>query len=915
MIFTRTFIVAALFATVLAALMTQPAISFANSDQNNVGCSSASTKAYAVTRDGVLRTKDCDKNKTTSSKSWIQDYVISDIGDIETSKFVTTNLEGELKKKYLVVTKEVKNYVLKHKKLDLNKAKIVPGEHQSWTGIPSDNPGSRAFNIFLDGDIEGAFDAINSGQNICAEQNNLKCSWRLELFKSRFLQTLGRGADVESVLYSAGKMEENINGGRLITRASQGSLTLTLGDYELALDELASVAVEIGNWRFPSMRKGPVLAKKLKNRDWMNNLYRMAEATARTHTALAKLFYHKKEYVQALIWGGSAAILMNNIIKFVAGRPDRTTPPPIHAEVFLGIGETYAYMAASSLALEGKKEKPDEMFSVAQSYLVASDAFFGSAIVSAIRAKAFYDANLIEDFLLAADEAVILGSKIGFGELVWQIEALRGQVLLAQGNLDKAEMSLRRAQEAIDLVSGSLSSDRAKLKFGIGKDGVTRLLAEIDAKKGNLTSLYADLERGRARAFVDMIGESLVGGLKDREQTKNIRKLDAKIRQRRLLLSVTGGSTDKLSTQYVSGEDELIAKRADLTAQLRLTNPDLADALSISTIALAEVEAKLLDGDVIVYPMPTVFDRPIKLLLITKTKKEIKKLDISREDLGDLLSDFQFGVILDNPDEQISAALALYAALKIDEWDVKNNVYMVPSSEFYFVAWGALPITHPVIVLPTAGWLARGFVNEVSTGAVIIGDPEFGNTMPQLPGARLEALSVAALYGVEALIGVNATIAAVRERAANGIFLLHLATHGIFDEVNPMHSAVILSDGKQAKPLTAASIFENPIRAGLIVLSACDTGVGRPVSGDDYLGLARSFYIGGAFSVLNSLWPISDSSTKIFMEHFHESAETGRIAKGWLSARDKLRELGATPAEYGAFVLGGAAQVSMHEKK
>ena len=99
---------------------------------------------------------------------------------------------------------------------------------------------------------------------------------------------------------------------------------------------------------------------------------------------------------------------------------------------------------------------------------MASDAFFGSAIVSAIRAKAFYDANLIEDFLLAADEAVILGSKIGFGELVWQIEALRGQVLLAQGNLDKAEMSLRRAQEAIDLVSGSLSSDRAKLKFGIG---------------------------------------------------------------------------------------------------------------------------------------------------------------------------------------------------------------------------------------------------------------------------------------------------------------------------------------------------------------------------------------------------------------------------------------------------------------
>ena len=569
-------------------------------------------------------------------------------------------------------------------------------------------------------------------------------------------------------------------------------------------------------------------------------------------------------------------------------------------------------MAAALLALEGKKEKSDEMFSVAQSYFVAAGAFFGSAIVSAIRTKAFYDANLIEDFLLAADKAVALASKIGFGELVWQIEALRGQVLMAQGDLEKAEMSLRRAQEAIDLVSGSLSSDRAKLKFGIGKDSVTRLLTEIDTQKGDLTSLYADLERGRARAFVDMIGESLVGGFQDREQTENIRNLDAQIRQRRLLLSVTGGSTEELSSQYTSGEGELISKRADLIAQLRMANPDLADALSISTISLAEVEAKLLDGDVIVYPLPTDFESPIKLLLITNTKKELKLLEISREHLGDLLSDFQFGVELDDAGEQVAAALALYVGLKMDEWGVENNVYMVPSSEFYFVAWGALPLKNPVIVLPTAGWLARDFVNEVTTGAVIIGDPEYGGIVPQLPGARLEAISIAARYGVEPLTGAKATIAGLRERSANGVFLLHLATHGIFDSVNPMHSAVILSDGKQAKYLTAASIFENPIPAGLVVLSACDTGVGRAVSGDDFLGLARSFYIGGAFAILNSLWPISDSSAKIFMEHFHESAESGHFAEGWLSARDKLRELGATPADYGAFVLGGAAQVYMN---
>ena len=532
------------------------------------------------------------------------------------------------------------------------------------------------------------------------------------------------------------------------------------------------------------------LKKKFSNSDWLKHLMIMTEATARTYMALSKLFYFKGEYFQALVWGASAEELMQNFFNMVSMRRGGSRTEPIHADIYLYRGETYAYMAAALLALEGKKEKSEEMFSVAQSYFVAVDAFFGSAIVSAIRAKAFYDANLIDDFLLAADKAVALASKIGFGELVWQIEALRGQVLMAQGDLEKAEMSLRRAQEAIDLVSGSLSSDRAKLKFGIGKDSVTRLLTEIDTQKGDLTSLYADLERGRARAFVDMIGESLVGGFQDREQTENIRKLDAQIRQRRLLLSVTGGSTEELSSQYTSGEDELISKRADLIAQLRMANPDLADALSISTIALAEVEAKLLDGDVIVYPLPTDFESPIKLLLITNTKRELKLLEISREHLGDLLSDFQFGVELDDAGEQVSAAQALYVGLKMDEWGVVNNVYMVPSSEFYFVAWGALPLKNPVIVLPMAGWLARDFVNEVTTGAVIIGDPEYGGIVPQLPGARLEAISIAARYGVEPLTGAKATIAGLRERSANGVFLLHLATHGIFDSVNPMHGKV-----------------------------------------------------------------------------------------------------------------------------
>ena len=227
--------------------------------------------------------------------------------------------------------------------------------------------------------------------------------------------------------------------------------------------------------------------------------------------------------------------------------------------------------------------------------------------------------------------------------------------------------------------------------------------------------------------------------------------------------------------------------------------------------------------------MNKIFIFSIKILLISKTVQEVKDLKITGENLGELLSDFQFGVEIDDVDEQIIAGDSLFELLQIADWGITNNLYVVPSSEFYFVPWGALPINNPVIILPTAGWLARNFSSHNKPSAVIIGDPEFGGVVPQLPGARLEAVNLAKQYNISPLIGSDATASKLHEQIGDGVFLVHLATHGIFDSEDPMKSAIILSDGIKASNLTAAQIFENPISADLIVLSACDTGVGQAV--------------------------------------------------------------------------------------
>jgi CHAT domain-containing protein len=232
----------------------------------------------------------------------------------------------------------------------------------------------------------------------------------------------------------------------------------------------------------------------------------------------------------------------------------------------------------------------------------------------------------------------------------------------------------------------------------------------------------------------------------------------------------------------------------------------------------------------------------------------------------------------------------------------------VPSGALFFVPWGALALAPAVVVLPTGGWLLRDPAPAGGNGsAVIVGDPAYGGAWPQLPGARQEAQAVADLYGSAPVTGAAASEEAIRSRLGDGADVLHLATHGRFVAAAPLQSAVILSNGQAAAPLTAAAIFARPLPARLVVLSACETGVGRSTAGEDFLGLVRSFYLGGARAVLNSLWPIEDEGTRTFMQSFHAAARRGDYAAAWQQARDETRAKGFPPSVYGAFILGGAA--------
>jgi CHAT domain-containing protein len=146
-----------------------------------------------------------------------------------------------------------------------------------------------------------------------------------------------------------------------------------------------------------------------------------------------------------------------------------------------------------------------------------------------------------------------------------------------------------------------------------------------------------------------------------------------------------------------------------------------------------------------------------------------------------------------------------------------------------------------------------------------------------------------------------------------GYRLIHFATHGLLDTRHPGRSGLVLSlidhRGKaQDGFLRLKDIYQLKLSADLVVLSSCDSALGKNLESEGMIGLTRAFLYAGSSRVVSSLWKVDDRATAKLMEHFYRRLHNGESPG--LALRGAQSDLAADsewkfPYYWAAFVLQG----------
>ncbi len=465
-----------------------------------------------------------------------------------------------------------------------------------------------------------------------------------------------------------------------------------------------------------------------------------------------------------------------------------------------------------------------------------------------------------------------------------------GFTLFKAGKLEAAQQSLEKAIAITESLRPGLS-DANKVSIFDTQAGIYTILQQILVSANQPEAALEVSERGRARAFLELLATKVAPQSVESVPLPNIEQIRRIAQQQKATLveyslvidefKVEGKTQLRESELYiwvVKPTGEVVFRRSDLKPIGQQKNNSLSSLINNSRQAIPGRSRRSL--------------QQLYQLLI--------------QPIADQLPTTASARVIFIP--QGSLFLVPFPALQ-----QANGKYLIEQHTI---------LTSPSIqllgVTHRRSMEAQKQPARQNRGVIVVGNPTMPKVspslglppvqLPSLPAAEQEANAIAPLLKTQAITGKNATKAAIVAKLPSSR-IVHLATHGLLDDVRGLGSAIALApSGKDNGLLTAEEILDLKLNADLVVMSACNTGRGQ-ITGDGIIGLSRSWISAGVSSVIVSLWLVPDQSTATLMTNFYQNMQNNQdLAQALRQAMLKTMKQNPNPRDWAAFTLIGEAQ-------
>jgi CHAT domain-containing protein/tetratricopeptide (TPR) repeat protein len=491
-------------------------------------------------------------------------------------------------------------------------------------------------------------------------------------------------------------------------------------------------------------------------------------------------------------------------------------------------------------------------------------------------------------------------------------------------NWDEAGKYLDQALETDEQIRASvIGSELRSAYFGTVLDQYdlrVRVLMELHRQHpqaGYSVRAFETAERGRARTLLDLLGESHAGirqGV-DPALLRDERILAARLHSKTTRQIELLTKSDRAGAAVVEQEIRPMTVRyREMEARILAASPRYAAFTEPEPLKLEQLQKDLLGSPVLLLEYSLGDERSF-LWAITGTT--FHSFELPKRSVLEALAHRVYST-MSTPDanRDVEALAEISRALMgpvAKELGTKRLVIVAPGA-LQYVPFAALPspldpkepliVGHQIVNLPSASTMAllrRDPGASSSKVLAVLADPVFsvddprlansGAAQPDKPGlqrltfTRREAESILALLprsSTFSALDFDASRSTVIGGALSQYRFVHIASHGLVNPIHPELSSIALSLVDRAGHpqdgfLQTTDIYNLKLNADLVVLSACQSALGKEVRGEALVGLTRAFMYAGAPSVMASLWTVSDRSTAELMTRFYQGMLVGKL--------------------------------------